>query len=74
MEPMRVKARVVGNTLVVEKGVPLPEGTEVDVVLRAVGDVDSQQWDVSDEGWAELQAANGRGRDAGRNSGRSRPR
>lgn len=34
---MRVKARVVGNTLVVEGGVSLPEGAEVEVVVRAVG-------------------------------------
>ena len=49
---MRVKATVVGNTLVVEDGVPLPEGTRVDVVLRAVGDADG--WDLSDDEWAEL--------------------
>jgi hypothetical protein len=54
---MRVKARVVGNTLVMEKGVPLPEGTEVDIVLRAVGDAQAGTWDVSDEDWAELQTA-----------------
>lgn len=50
---MRVKAVVVGNTLVVEDGVPLPEGTRVDVVLRAAGD-DTDGWDLSDEEWAEL--------------------
>lgn len=54
MTDMRVKATVVGNTLVVEDGVPLPEGTRVDVVLRAAGDEDSEGWDLSDEEWAEL--------------------
>ena len=53
MLSMRVKATVVGNTLVVEDGVPLPEGTRVDVVLRAVGD-DSDGWDLSDDEWAEI--------------------
>lgn len=42
-----------GNTLVVEEGVPLPQGTRVDVVLRAVGD-DADGWDLSDEAWAEI--------------------
>lgn len=50
---MRVRAIVVGNTLVVEDGVPLPEGTRVDVVLRAVED-DSDGWDLSDDEWAEI--------------------
>jgi len=54
MTGMRVKATVVGNTLVVEDGVPLPEGTRVNVVLRAVGDEDAESWDLSDEEWAEL--------------------
>ena len=53
---MRVRATVVGNTLVVEEALPLPEGTRVDVVLRAAGD-DSEGWDLSDEEWAELDAA-----------------
>ena len=50
---MRVKATVVGNTLVLEEGVSLPEGTRVDVVLRAVG-ADSDGWDLSEEAWAEI--------------------
>lgn len=39
---MRVKARVVGNTLVVEAGVSLPEGAEVevDVLLRSEDSVE----------------------------------
>lgn len=53
MVSMRLKATVVGNTLVVEDGVPLPEGTRVDVVLRAVED-DSGGWDLSDDEWAEI--------------------
>lgn len=53
MLSMRVKAIVVGNTLVVEDGVPLPEGTRVDVVLRAVED-DADGWDLSDDEWAEI--------------------
>lgn len=53
MAAVRVKATVVGNTLVVEEGVPLPQGTRVDVVLRAAGD-DAAGWDLSDEAWAEL--------------------
>lgn len=53
MPRMRVKATVVGNTLVVEEGVPLPEGTRVDVVLRASGD-DADGWDLSDSEWAEI--------------------
>ncbi len=52
MPSMRVKAIVVGNTLVVEDGVPLPEGTRVDVVLRAEDDSDG--WDLSDHEWAEI--------------------
>ena len=32
---------------------PLPEGTRVDVVLRAVTD-DSGGWDLSDAAWAEV--------------------
>ncbi|MDP2273244.1 MAG: hypothetical protein Q8N23_13185 [Archangium sp.] len=53
MLSMRVKATVVGNTLVVEDGVPLPEGTRVDVVLRAVGD-EADGWDLSDDEWAAI--------------------
>ena len=53
MLSMRVKATVVGNTLVVEDGVPLPEGTRVDVVLRAVGE-DADGWDLSDDEWAAI--------------------
>ena len=53
MAGMRVKATVVGNTLVVADGVPLPEGTRVDVVLRAV-EGDSDGWDLSDDEWAEI--------------------
>lgn len=53
---MRAKAKVVGNTLVLEDNLALPEGAEVDLVLRVVdGDVDG--WDVSDEAWAELEAS-----------------
>lgn len=37
MEPMRVRARVVGNTLVLEDGVTLPEGTEVEVLTSDEG-------------------------------------
>jgi hypothetical protein len=53
MTGMRVTATVVGNTLVVDDGVEL----RVEVVLRAVGGDDNTTWDVSDEEWAELQAA-----------------
>ncbi|MEW5743794.1 MAG: hypothetical protein AB1938_33085 [Myxococcota bacterium] len=34
---MRVKATVVGNTLVLEEGVTLPEGAEVEVLLGDEG-------------------------------------
>lgn len=57
MTLMRVKATVVGNTLVVDSDIGLAEGARVEVVLRAVGDDDSSPWDVSDEDWAELQSA-----------------
>ena len=57
MTAMRVKATVVGNTLVVDSNVGLPEGARVEVVLRAVNEDDELTWDVSDEAWAELQAA-----------------
>lgn len=57
MTAMRVKATVVGNTLVVDSDVGLPEGARVELVLRAVGDDDESTWDVSDEDWAELQTA-----------------
>ncbi len=57
MTIMRVKATVVGNTLVVEGDVPLPQGSRVELVLRAVNEDDESTWDVSDEDWAELQAA-----------------
>ena len=54
MQGMRVKATVVGNTLVVEDGVPLPEGTRVDVVVLRVVEADSDGWDLSDDEWAEI--------------------
>ncbi len=57
MATMRVKATVVGNTLVVEGDVPLPQGSRVELVLRAVNEDDESTWDVSDQDWAELQAA-----------------
>jgi hypothetical protein len=57
MTAMRVKATVVGNTLVVDSDVGLPEGARVELVLRAVGEDDESTWDVSDEDWAELQTA-----------------
>lgn len=53
---MRAKAKVVGNTLVLEENLALPEGAEVDLVLRVVGD-HAGGWDVSDEAWAELEAS-----------------
>lgn len=53
---MRAKAKVVGNTLVLEENLALPEGAEVDLVLRIVGD-DASGWGVSDEAWAELEAS-----------------
>ncbi|MDP1824452.1 MAG: hypothetical protein Q8L48_14455 [Archangium sp.] len=53
MAAVRVKATVVGNTLVVEEGVPLPQGTRVDVVLRPAG-ADAEGWDLSEEAWAEI--------------------
>ncbi len=37
MTAMRVKATVVGNTLVLEDGVTLPEGTEVEVLTDDEG-------------------------------------
>lgn len=48
---MRAKAKVVGNTLVLEENLALPEGAEVDLVLRIVGD------DASEAVLAELRAA-----------------
>jgi hypothetical protein len=54
---MRVKATVVGNTLVVDSDVGFPEGARVELVLRAVNEDDESTWDVSDEDWAELQTA-----------------
>jgi predicted transcriptional regulator len=49
-----VKGKVVGNTVVLDEA--LPDGSEVEVVLRAVGG-DAAGWDVSDEDWAELDAS-----------------
>ncbi len=57
MTPMRVKATVVGNTLVVDTKVGFPEGARVEVVLRAVDEDNQPTWDVSDDEWLELQAA-----------------
>jgi len=57
MTAMRMKATVVGKTLVVDSDVGLPEGARVELVLRAVGEDDESTWDVSDEDWAELQTA-----------------
>lgn len=57
MKAMRVKATVVGNTLVMDSDVGLAEGARVELVLRAVGEDDGSTWDVSDEDWAELQIA-----------------
>lgn len=57
MTAMRAKATVVGNTLVVDGEVGLPEGARVELVLRAVGTEDESTWDVSDDDWAVLQAA-----------------
>jgi hypothetical protein len=37
MAGMRVKATVVGNTLVLEEGVTLPEGTQVEVLTSDEG-------------------------------------
>ncbi len=54
---MRVKATVVGNTLVVDTNVGLPEGARVELVMRAVNDGDESTWDVSDDDWADLQTA-----------------
>lgn len=56
MSSMRLKATVVGNTLVVDSEVGLPEGARVEVVVRAEG-AESATWDVSDDDWAELEAA-----------------
>jgi hypothetical protein len=53
MMGMRVKAVVVGNTLVVRDGVSLPEGTEVEVVLRRAT-VAADGWDLADADWAEI--------------------
>lgn len=54
MKAMRMKARVVGNTLVVEDGVSLPEGAEVevDVVLHVPEGVE-----VDEETARELELA-----------------
>lgn len=54
MKAMRMKARVVGNTLVVEDGVSLPEGAEVevDVVLHVPEGVE-----VDEETASELELA-----------------
>ncbi|MDP1917507.1 MAG: hypothetical protein Q8L14_14800 [Myxococcales bacterium] len=57
MTAMRVKATVVGNTLVVDPDVGLPEGARVEVMVRAVANDDESTWDVSDEDWAALQTA-----------------
>ncbi len=57
MTSMRVKATVVGNTLVVDSDVGLPEGARVEVMVRAVANDDESTWDVSDEDWAALQTA-----------------
>ena len=57
MTAMRVKATVVGNTLVVDSDVGLPEGARVEVMVRAVANDDESTWDVSDEDWAALQTA-----------------
>ena len=57
MTAMRVKATVVGNTLVVDSDVGLPEGARVEVMVRAVANDDESTWDVSDEDWATLQTA-----------------
>ncbi|MBL8920945.1 MAG: hypothetical protein JNJ54_18930 [Myxococcaceae bacterium] len=54
---MRVKATVLGKTLVLDGEVGLPDGARVDVVMREVSDDDTGTWDVSDSDWAELQAA-----------------
>lgn len=53
---MRVKATVVGRTLVLDGGVGLPQGARVELVVRAIR-VDASTWDVSDEEWAALGAA-----------------
>lgn len=53
---MRLKATVVGKTLIVDSDVGLPEGARAEVVLRAFDD-NNPTWDVSDEDWAELQAS-----------------
>lgn len=50
-----VKGKVVGNTVVLEE--VLPEGSDVDVVLRGVGDGDADGWDLSEERWAEIDAS-----------------
>lgn len=57
MSVMRVKATVVGKTLVVDSDVGLPEGSRVELVLRATNDDETPTWDVTDEDWTELQAA-----------------
>jgi len=55
MMDMRVRATVVGNTLVLEDGVTLPkEGTAVDIVML---DADTEKWTLTDKGWAQLREA-----------------
>lgn len=46
-----VKGRVVGSTVVLDE--VLPEGSEVEVVLRSVDDEPSG-WDLSSDDWAEI--------------------
>lgn len=54
MTPMRVKATVVGNTLVVDDDVHLPEGTRVEAELQLV---DSEGVVVDAATAAELELA-----------------
>lgn len=46
-----VSGKVVGNTVVLEE--TLPEGSDVDVVLRSVGDGE-EGWDLSARDWAAI--------------------
>ncbi len=56
MTDMRVvKGKVVGNTVVLEE--VLPEGSDVDVVLRAVPRAESEGVEVDDETAQELMLA-----------------
>ncbi len=55
MSVMRVMATVVGKTVVVDSDVRLPEGSRVELVLRATNDDETPTWDVTDEDWAELE-------------------